>query len=134
MPDVYKSECGRYLCRAPRMWGSFEVWTVDGATHWRDDNRIKSWSDHELEWHPFEYCTGGYSARTTGQKKGSFTVTLLHCDPTKVLQPWTGNTVIEKSDVVFRRKVPHQNWPKFLRRPRLNDDPLGRFADDGGRV
>jgi hypothetical protein len=130
--QIYKSECGRYLCRATRSWGNFEVWTTDGSIHWRDDDRIKTWADQALDWHPFEYCTGGFSARMTGQKKGSFTVTLLHCDTRKVIIPWTGNTVIEKEDVVFRRQVPRQNRPKFLRSPlRKDDDPIGRLTDDG---
>lgn len=113
--DLYKSECGGYLCRAPRRWGSFEAWTIDGSIHWRDDDRIKCFADEKTAPHPLEYCTGGFSARTTGQKKGSFTVTLLHCDTSKIIVPWTGNTVIESRDVVFRRRVPHQNWPRFLR-------------------
>ncbi len=133
MPEIYKSECGGYLCRAPRCWGSFEAWTIDGLIHWRQDDRIKTWDDNNLDWHPFEYCTGGFSAQMTGQKKGSFTVTLLHCDTSIVIVPWTGNTVVEKQDIVFRRRVPHQNWPKFLRAPAATDDPIGRFADDGCR-
>lgn len=132
MTAIYKSECGRYLCRAPRMWGSFEAWDIDGLTHWRDDDRVKSWDDPPL--HPFEYCSGGFQAEMTGQKKGSFTVTLLHCDTHKLIEPWTGNTVIEQQDVVFRRKIPRQNWPKFLRAPPLLEDAIGRLADDGCRL
>lgn len=134
MSDLYKSECGGYLCRAPRCWGSFEAWTIDGSTHWRDDDRFKTWDDQKLDWHPFEYCSGGLSAQITGQKKGSFTVTLLHCDISKVIVPWTGNTVVDKQDIVFRRKVPRQNYPKFLRAAPLKDDPDGRLADDGCRL
>lgn len=107
---------------------------MDGSIHWRDDDRIKCWSDNEIEWHPFEYCTGGFSARVDGQKQGSFTVTLLRCDISKVIVPWTGNTVIEKLDVVFRRRVPPQNLPKFLRQIKRDDYPLDRLTDDGSRA
>lgn len=44
--QVYKSECGKYLCRVTRCWGSFEAWTIDGSIHWRDDNRVVTWADH----------------------------------------------------------------------------------------
>jgi hypothetical protein len=129
---IYKSECGRYLCRvASRGWGCFEAWTVDGSIHWLSDDRIRTFDDEKLDWHPFEYCTGGFSARMTGQKKGAFTVTLLRCDPNNIIVPWTGNTVVEKQDIVFRRKIPRQNWPKFLRPEPARDDPIGRLADDG---
>lgn len=134
MRVLYKSECGGYLCRATRCWGSFEAWTIDGSVHWRDDDRFKSWEDHELEWHMFEYCTGNFSAQKTGQKNGSFTVDLLRCDTGKILIPWTGNTVIERQEIVFRRKVAPQNYPKFLRPQPLKDDPEGRLADDGCRL
>lgn len=131
MAEVFKSECGGYLCRAPKTWGSFEAWTIDGSIHWSQDDRIKTWDDNKLDWHPLEYCSGGFSAQMTGQKKGSFTVTLLRCDTSKVIKPWTGNTVIEKMDVVFRRRVPRQNWPWFLRPAKRSDDQIGRLADDG---
>lgn len=132
--QIYKSECSRYLCRAVGMYGSFEAWAIDGSIHWRADTRVKTWDDEGLDWHPFEYCTGGFSAQMTGQKKGSFTVTLLHCDTSKIIVPWRGNTVIESLDIVFRRRVPCQNWPKFLRTPLCKDDPIGRLADDGCRI
>jgi hypothetical protein len=134
--NLFRSECGGFFCRASatRGWGSFEVWSADGKTHWRCDDRIKCWADNELAWHPFEFCTGGFSAEKMGQKAGSFTVTLLHCDTGKVIIPWTGNTVIESRDVVFRRRVPPQNWPKFLRSPARHDYPLERLADDGCRL
>jgi hypothetical protein len=131
MRKIYKSECGRYLCRAPRTWGSFEAWTIDGSIHWHNDTRIKTWDDERLPWNPLEYCTTGFSTQMTGQKKGSFTVGLARCDTSKVIVPWTGNTIIERQDVVFRRQVPRQNWPKFLRAIAAKDDPIGRLADDG---
>lgn len=134
MRALYKSECGGYLCRVTRCWGNFEAWSIDGLIHWRDDDRIKAWEDHELDWYPFEYCTGGFSAEKTGQKSGSFTVSLLRCDTQKIFIPWTGNTVIERREIVFRRKVAPQNYPKFLRPQPLKDDPEGRLADDGCRL
>lgn len=107
---------------------------MDGAIHWRRDDRFKSWDDHKLDWHPFEYCTGGFSAEKPGQKKGSFTVTLLRCDTQKIITPWTGNTVIEKQEIIFRRRVPRQNYPQFLRPIPRHDDQEGRLTDDGCRA
>lgn len=112
---IYKSECGGFLCRATRQWGNFEVFTADGSTHWRDDDRFKTFADERAALKALPYCTGGFSAQKTGQKKGSFTITILNCDAAKAIIPWTGNTVTEQRDVIFRRRVPKQNWPKFLR-------------------
>jgi hypothetical protein len=62
-----------------------------------------------------ERCVGGFSAQKTGQKKGSFTLNLLHCDTTKIIEAFKGNTIIESFDIVFRRKVPPQNVPHWLK-------------------
>jgi hypothetical protein len=91
-----------------------EVWTRGGERHWRDDNRIRTWKDAAEPRYPMEFCVGGYSAQKTGQKKGAFTLSLLHCDITKIIDPWKGNTVIENIDVVFRRKIPPQNVPHWV--------------------
>jgi hypothetical protein len=116
---LYKSECGQYFCRvSPRGWGNFEAWTLDGSLHWRDDNRHFTWADEGRYRHPMAYAVGAFSAETTGQKSGSFTLTLLHCDVAKEIQPYQGNTIIESLDVVFRRKVPPQHQPKWLREGR----------------
>ena len=112
---VYKSECGRYLCRPVGSWGRFEAWTADGSIHWRRDDRVKTWADAKKRRHPYQFCTGGFSAEEMGQKAGSFTVILLQCNQKKFIKPGTGNTVIERIDVVFRRKVPPQNYPRWLR-------------------
>jgi len=116
MKQFYLSECGQYVARCAGTWGAFEVWTADGAIHWRHDNRIKTWADAKEDRRPMVYATGGFSAHKTGQKKGSFTVYLLHCDPTKIVVPWTGNTVIERLNVVFRRKIPSGHSAKWERR------------------
>ena len=113
---IYKSECGQYLCRSvsTSTGGNYEAWSIDGCIHWRHDNRIRTWADEKKFNRPMAYCVGGYSCEKTGQKKGSFTLSLLHCDTTKVLKPFSGNTIIESIEVVFRRKVPVQNVPKWL--------------------
>lgn len=113
-PTFWRSECGGYLCR-PFGGGNFEAWTADGSLHWRNDNRINTWADQKRFRHPMAYCVGGYSAEKTGQKTGSFTLNLLHCDVTKLVEPFRGNTIIDSMDVVFRRKIPPQNLPKWIR-------------------
>lgn len=111
---VFLSECGNYICRSVRWGGHFEAWTIDGSIHWRDDDRYcRTLKLKYLEF-PMERAIGGYSAEKTGQKSGSFTLNLLRCDTTKRIEPLTGNTVIESLDVVFRRKVPPQNVPKWI--------------------
>lgn len=116
MTDFYKSEDGNYICRSVHGGGwPYEVWTTDGCLHWRNDNRMKTWADEQKFNHPMAYCVGGFSAELTGQKPGSFTLDLLHCDTTKVVQPLKGNTVIESLAIVFRRKVPLQNVPVWLK-------------------
>jgi hypothetical protein len=117
---VYKSECGGYLCRSTRDGGRYEAWTRDGAIHWKDDDRIKTWEDEKKASHPLEYCVVGFSAQMTGQKKGSFTLSLAHCDITAIIKPWTGNTIIESRKIVFRRRVPAQCIPHFIRQ--VSDD------------
>lgn len=112
---VYKSECGQYICRMLRWGGHFEAWTLNGEIHWRHDNRIRTWKDQGKFKYPMAYAIGGYSAEKTGQKSGSFTLNLLHCDTAKEVEPFRGNTIIESLDVVFRRKVPIQNIPRWLR-------------------
>jgi hypothetical protein len=115
MSEFFKSECGRFLCRYLGTGGNYEAWTADGCIHWRHDNRIQTWADQEKYKYPMVYSVGGYSAEKVGQKKGSFTLTLLHCDTTKAIEPFKGNTIIESVDIVFRRKVPAQHVPKWLR-------------------
>lgn len=112
------SECGGYVCRvAPGdSWGSFEAWTVDGSIHWENDQRIKTWEDAREPRHPLPFGVGGYSATKTGQKKGSFTLNLLRCDTTMIIEPYKGNTIIESLDVVFRRKVPAGHYAAWKRR------------------
>jgi hypothetical protein len=115
MSGFFKSECGLYICRYIGHGGSYEAWTVDGRIHWRHDNRIQTWVDQEKYNHPMAYSVGGYSAEKLGQKRGSFTLTLLHCDTEKVVIPYRGNTVIKSLRIVFRRKIPAQHIPKWLR-------------------
>jgi hypothetical protein len=112
--SYYKSECDEYLCRYLG-FGHYEAWTIDGEIHWVHDDRVKTWEDEKKRMHPLPFCVGGYSAEKTGQKKGSFTVTLLRCDVKKYIKPWTGNTVIESLDIVFRRKVQSTHTPRWLK-------------------
>ncbi|MFL6314770.1 MAG: hypothetical protein ACJ71W_21910 [Terriglobales bacterium] len=90
---LYKSECGGYYCRVTDCWGNFEAWTIDGKTHWHHDDRIKTWEDAAKPHRPLEYCVGGFSAEMGGQKKHSFTLTLLRCDTNKIIEPYQGNTI-----------------------------------------
>lgn len=112
---IYKSECGAYLCRFVRWGGHYEAWTSDGAIHWQDDSRIQTKEDRARYPYPLAYCVGSYSAARYDQPKGSFTLQLLHCDTTQRIEPFTGNTVREARAIVFRRKVPRQHWPRWLR-------------------
>lgn len=114
--DMYKSECGEYVCRYLCDVARFDAWTFDGHIHWLDDDRIKTFADEKLDWPALKYAIGGYSAQMTGQKKGSFTLDLLICDPNKIIIPWKGNTVIETRNIVFRRKIPPQHAGALLRR------------------
>jgi len=115
MKQLFLSECGKYLCRLTQGGGCFEAWTIDGCIHWEDDRRIRTWADQAKFRRPMVYAVGGYSAEMTGQKRGSFTLNLLHCDVTKEIIAGTGNTIIESLDVVFRRKIPPQNTPRWLK-------------------
>lgn len=112
---VFLSECGEYLCRCLGGGGLFEAWTRDGARHWRHDNRIRTWKEAAEARHPVEFAVAGYSNTKTGQKRDSFTLHLVHCDITKFVEPYKGNTVIESLDIVFRRRVPPQNVPHWIR-------------------
>jgi hypothetical protein len=114
---MYLSECGGYVCRVIEGCScDYEAWTVDGAIHWQHDNRVKTWKDAKKRRHPLPYSVGGWAAMRTGQKKGSFTLHLLHCDARKYIKPFAGNTVIESRDIVFRRKVPSHHVASWLRR------------------
>lgn len=116
MSNFYKSEDGNYICRSVGGGGGhYEVWSIDGCIHWRHENRIRTYADAEKYNHPMVYAVGGYSCEKLGQKKGSFTLNLLHCDTAKVVEPFKGNTVIESLHVVFRRKVPMQHVPHWLK-------------------
>ena len=112
--EMYLSECGGYVCRATP--GSYEAWTIDGSLHWRDDDRIKTWADAKRRRHPLPYGVGGFSCELPGQKHGSFTLKLLHCDTRKYIKPYAGNTIIEALDVVFRRQIQSNHTTSWLRR------------------
>lgn len=118
---MFLSECGGYVCRS-HGGGNYEAWTVDGATHWKHDDRVKTWADAKRFRHPLPYGVGGYSAEKTGQKPGSFTLNLLKCNTRMKIKPFTGNTIIESRDVVFRRKVNRGHVASWLRK--LNAKPL----------
>lgn len=114
MSHFFISECGGYLCRS-LSGGHFEAWTIDGCIHWRNDNRLRTSKDLHPYRHPMAYSVGGYSAEQTGQKPGSFTLNLMHCDTTQEIIPFRGNTIIESLAVVFRKKVPMQHVPRWLK-------------------
>ena len=116
MNEMYVSECGGYVCRHVPGPGNYEAWTVDGSIHWRHDNRIQTWADARKPRHPMVYAVGGWSCEKTGQKKGSFTLDLCHCDVTKLVDSFTGNTLLETRLVVFRRKVQSNHIAACLRR------------------
>lgn len=111
---VYRSECDQYLARYLAHGGAFEAFAADGSIHWRHDNRIMRLVDRTRFTRPMVYTVSGYTGEQTGQKSGSFTLTLAHCDPSKDVIPWTGNTIIESMKVIFRRRIPRQNIPRWL--------------------
>jgi len=113
---MYLSECGQYICRRLDGCATYEAWTIDGALHWRNDARIHTWAEAAQPRHPMAYAVGGWSCATTGQKKGSFTLSLLHCDHTKFVDAYKGNTIIESLHIVFRRKIQANHIPAWLRR------------------
>jgi hypothetical protein len=86
------------------------VWTSNGCIHWREDSR------RPLCEYPIVYCVGGYSCQKNGQKKGSFTINLLHCDTSIKILTLKGNTIIDQKDVVFRRKVQSNHVNAALRK------------------
>ena len=110
---VHLSECGKYYAvRFRKESTPSEAWSRDGKIHWVDGPRSTSWTDRHFA---VPYMVGGWSSEMPGQKAGSFTLRLLCCDARKIIEPFTGNTIIDQFDCVFRRKVPAQNVPKFLR-------------------
>jgi hypothetical protein len=111
--NIYRSECGGYLCRS--IDGFYEAWTADGATHWKNDNRVQTREDAEKFNRPLKYSVGSYSCERAGQKKGSFTLGLLHCNTRKKIKPFTGNTIIEQREVVFRRRLPFRQTPHWFK-------------------
>lgn len=109
--SMFRSECGKYLCRqAGNCGGAFDAWTVDGKTHWKWDRR------EPLSDYPLELNVGSYSCERGDQKKGSFTLGLYRCNPRKKVKAFTGNTVIEHQDVVFRRRLPAILMPRWASR------------------
>lgn len=108
--SLYRSECGKFLCRM-HGGGCGEAWTADGKTHWVNDTSNSN--------RPQPFCVGGYSCAMNGQKKGSFTLNLLRCNPRKKIIPLTGNTIIESQDVVFRKMVPGIHMPRWACRINL---------------
>lgn len=112
----YLSECGDYICRKLDGCGHYEAWTKDGSIHWEDDDRIRTWEDAKIPMHPLPYGVGGFSAEMHGQKRGSFTLNLLKCDTSKIIDPFQGNTITEAKDIVFRRKIPSNHNAAWERR------------------
>ena len=113
---MYLSECGNYICRAVKGVANYEAWTIDGAFHWVHDGRVRTWEDAAKRRHPLPYCIGGWSCEKIGQKPGSFTLDLLHCDTSEYIKPFSGNVIIESVQVVFRRKIQANHQAAWLRR------------------
>ena len=107
--QLFISDCGGYYARD--LGGcNFEVWTSNGCIHYRDENR------RPMCEYPMVYQLGGYSCTKLGQKKGSFTLNLLHCNTSIKIITFSGNTIIDKKDVVFRRKVQSNHVKAVLRK------------------
>ena len=115
MNEMYISECRGYVCRRVGS-GEYEAWTADGSIHWRYDTRIQTWADARKPRHPMVYAVGGWCCEQTGQKPGSFTLDLCHCDVTGFVTAFTGNTLLDKRRVVFRRKIQPNHIAACLRR------------------
>jgi hypothetical protein len=115
MEAIYRSECDAYVCHWLGQGGAYEAWTIDGDIHWHHDDRIQKRGDCERYPYPLDSMVVAYSAERYDQKQGSFTLRLAHCDPSKVIVPWTGNTILEQREVVFRRRVPWQQTPRWLK-------------------
>lgn len=110
--DVLRSDCDQYLCRM-RGWGArYEVWSRDGMTHWVNDDRYDRRADTT---YPLPFMVGNYSAECYDQPWGTINLQLLQCDSAVKIVPWTGNTVLEARQVSFRRKLPRQQWPAWLK-------------------
>lgn len=113
--SLFRSECGLYYARHLE-GGRYEAWGRDGEPHWRRDDRGYSWDDVKQGVRPLEWQVGSYSAAMHGQKPGTFTLGLLRCDTTKIVEPYTGNTVVESRKVEFRRRVPGIHMPRWASR------------------
>ena len=123
--SFFWSECGQYICRKiVGPYAFWEAWTTDGSIHWRHDNRVRTWEDARKPRHPMAYAGGSWSCQQTGQKKGSFTLGLLHCDTAKFIESGMGNTIINNLTVVFRRKIPPQNVPRWLKEATFCDHAI----------
>lgn len=81
--EVFLSDCGEYLCRRIDGAGRYEAWTRDGAIHWRWDNRIRTWADARKPRRPMAFCVGRYSSQMSGQKRGTFTLSLTAIEAAK---------------------------------------------------
>jgi hypothetical protein len=118
---LFISDCGGYYCRALGN-AHFEVWTSNGTIHWREDSR------RPLCEYPIVYCVGGYSCQKKGQKEGSFTLNLLHCDTQIKILVFKGNTIIDQKDVVFRRRIQSNHVNSVLRK--IGADALAKGQED----
>ncbi len=107
--ELFISDCGGYYARDLGN-AYFEAWTENGTIHWRENNR------RPICEYPMVYSIGGYSCQKLGQKKGSFTLSLLHCDPSVKIITFMGNTIIDEKDVVFRRKVQSNHVKAVLKK------------------
>jgi hypothetical protein len=115
---MFLSDCGEYILITKSGHGSSysDVYLRDGSRHWVHDERVKTWKDAKVPRKALPFCIGGYSCTKNGEKKGTFTVTLLDCNTEKEIVPWTGNTVIQSLDVKFRRKIPSNHYAAWKKR------------------
>jgi hypothetical protein len=109
---VYRSDCDGYLCRWLGTSGAYEAWTADGSIHWRHDDLAR---DDPAAAFPPRWMVIRYQAALYDQPRGTFTLTLAHCDVRVRVIPWTGNAVLASRPVTFRRRVPWRQTPRWLK-------------------
>ncbi len=96
-PTLYISVCGRFVCRAHPSQHEGDVFSIDGAAHYRHEDRIKTWDDAKKPRKPYPFMIGGYS----GRKKG-FSLSLYQLKTDKPVVQWTRDVVVKQEEVIFR--------------------------------
>jgi hypothetical protein len=62
---------------------------------------------------PLVKCVGGFSCLTN--KPFTFSLDLLICNGTKKVKAFMGNTIIEKKEVIFNKKVSYTKLPPWAK-------------------